>query len=105
MLSDGQVAVLDGAFSFYKTATSSSSATKPDHTLLQPIPKLNDLVDRVIDDLAKDKALRTKLWATGKRFPLIYSVGTGFRCSDALARIAARRLHENVLEFIKESAA
>ena len=105
MLADGHVALLDGSFSFYAATAYKSDLSSNSSLALRPIPNLDRHVDDVIGTLAKDKAMRARLSNNGSgRLPVIFSVGSGVRCGNALARIALRALHSAIHESLQHTS-
>jgi len=105
MLAGGHVALLDGSFSFYAATAHKSDLSSKSSLALRPIPHLDRLVDDVIGTFAKDKTIRARLSNNGSdRLPVIFSVGLGLRCGNALARIALRALHSAIFESLQDAS-
>lgn len=94
MLSTRHVAVLDGAFSFFDTHIVSATSVTP--SLLQPIPRFNDIIDTAIDDLARLPAPPSVPHQQDSP-SIVFNVGNGLRCSEDISRAAIRRLYDLVL--------
>ncbi|KAF8343097.1 mediator complex subunit MED14-domain-containing protein [Cantharellus anzutake] len=105
MLAGGHVALLDASFSFYSPTAYNADLSSKSSSALRPIPKLGRLVDDVISTLSKDYATRMRLSNNGTdRLPVIFNVGSGLRCGNALARIALHHLHSTILEALHEGS-
>jgi hypothetical protein len=111
MLTNNQVAILDGSLSLHyheKQSTtppnpSSTAASHESLSLLQPIPSMSQLVETVIKTLSHDKTLRATLVDQARKVVMI-NLRNGIKCSESVAPIVLRALHENLLEKLRISA-
>lgn len=87
VLANGDVVILDGTYALFHT-------TAPAGPLAyEPIPGLEDILERVIDSFVGEHA------SSGS---LVVNVGRGVRCGVGVVRQAARRLHEGIIESMRE---
>ena len=92
ILAGREVAILDGLCSLLPTQKSrDDSQNQP----LQSLPRLDELVDTAIAAVRQESPQVTGPTA-------LYCIGSGLRCTENLARMALRRLHELIMESLLE---
>lgn len=91
MLVNGDVIVLDGTYHLFQPTLGPIGPTA-----FQVIPRLENIVERVIDSFSEDPPATD----SGLGSHLVINVGTGLRCGSGIARLAARRLHEAIVESL-----
>jgi len=90
ILAGREVVILDGLCSLLPAQKSRDvSQNQP----LQNLPRLDELVDTAIAAVRQESPQLTGPTA-------LYSIGSGLRCTENLARMALRRLHELILESL-----
>lgn len=92
ILVNQEVAILDGACSLLGVERSRDDGQKRP---LHSIPHLDEHVDTAIAALRQEHFQVTGPTA-------LYGIGSGLRCTENLARMALRRLHELILESLLE---
>ena len=92
VLVGGEVAILDGTCSLLRLPKSHDEGQQQP---IVSIPRLDQLADIVIAVLRQES-----IQVAGPT--ALYGIGNGLRCTENLARMALRRLHESILESLLE---
>lgn len=97
VLANYQVALVDANSTMFQV----SSVAKDTSSLFTPIPNLAKHVDSVV------LALQHETLPPRQPHPrtpptTIFTIGNGLRCTDDVAKLAMRRLHETILEALTD---
>lgn len=95
MLTTGEVVALDGTYPMFRSRPGPAGLSA-----YEPIPGLDDILERVVDGFTGTQSLTIAGKVTELRNSLVVNIGRGLRCRGEMVRLASRRLHEGIVESL-----